>query len=91
MEQRNGALHPVGGAAVRLVRRSDGAERVLRTFSDGTYYEMGLPPGTYDVILEGEVPTRTFTIEPAGEPSIVEGLDLVLPGSTVHTSALERR
>ncbi len=86
MEMRGESVYPVPGAAVRLVRREDGAEHVLRTFSDGTFYQMGLPPGTYDIFLD-ERPgadlrlaplSHTVTIQQAADGEIVEGLDFVL-------------
>lgn len=82
---------PVAGATVRVVRRDDGDVRLLRTYSDGTYYEMGLPPGTYDVMAEDGVgsklipASRTVTIEPVLEGKVIGGLDFVIEGDTADS------
>lgn len=86
MEMRGESLYPVAGVAVRLVRREDRTERVLQTFSDGTFYDMGLPPGTYDILLDDQTSpgllvapsSHTVSIKPALNGEFVDGLDFVL-------------
>ncbi len=43
-----------GVNGVRLIIRNteNGKEYTVRTFSDGTYYKMGLPPATYNVSID---------------------------------------
>lgn len=86
MELRGDGTFPVPGVSVRLVRREDGIERILQTYSDGTFYDMGLPPGTYDIVLGDRSrpdllvtpSSHTITIKPTVDGEFVEGLDFVL-------------
>jgi hypothetical protein len=46
-----GALQGVAGVELILTSRETGAARTVTTFSDGTFYTLGIVPGTYDVAV----------------------------------------
>lgn len=87
-QMEDGAKKGLGGANF-IIRSIDGDFEVKeRTFSDGGFYVIDLPPGTYNLLLdpllasflgiEGEPPQTTFTIEAKDGGDFVEGIEIVL-------------
>ena len=75
----------VGGLRVVMRDAATGARREATTFSDGTFYLLGLPPGTYDLGIEesllAELRARAETVRfdvGRGGGQRIEGLTLVL-------------
>ena len=52
--ERNGRLEPVGGIRVILKQVDGDFEATLRTFSDGGFYQMEIPPGKYVVTVDSD-------------------------------------
>ena len=79
---------PVAGLKVHLKAVDADLQVDLPTFSDGTFYHMGLPPGQYLVQVDStqlailgvssHPATRTFTVHETPAGDLVEGLDFVL-------------
>ena len=82
---------PVAGLKLRLHGLDAELGLDLPTFSDGTFYHMGLPPGRYVVQVDStqlailgvvaRPATRTFTVRETPTGDLVEGLDFVLVAS----------
>lgn len=83
----------VPGLRVHLREVDGGAAFTAPTFSDGVFYQLGLPPGTYTAEIdstqlrrlrvEAQPASRTFTVRATADGDIVEGLDFILvPAST---------
>ncbi len=86
--QMGGELHGLGGARV-LLRQVDGEyEETMRTFSDGSYYAMGIPPGHYESWVDttqqvflnarSEPPVRRFEVQALADGDFLEDLDFIL-------------
>ena len=45
-------LVPVGGLRIHLQGQDGEYEQVLRTFADGSYYAMEIPPGRYEATID---------------------------------------
>ena len=75
-----------GGIVVVLRNRESGEQRTLTTFSDGSFYAIGIRPGTWDLsidpdclrVLHASATPRTFTMEADPEGRTVSGLNVVL-------------
>jgi len=75
---------------ILLVELGSGTRTIVESFSDGSFYRMGLPPGRYEATVEAAVLDRLglgvrpirFELRPsrsAGEPGpTVSGLRLLL-------------
>jgi len=83
-----GAYLPISGLRIH-VRSADGLyESTLRTFSDGSYYSMEIPPGDYEAWVDesqleflgvNSTPIKlSFTVTASAEGDFVEGLDFIL-------------
>ncbi len=78
----------VNGIRLTIRNADNGQEHSIRTFSDGTYYHMGLPPGTYIVTIDSTQLTgsdlipkpgaHVVTIEASRYGDYVEGLNFEL-------------
>jgi hypothetical protein len=85
---KGGEFLPVAGLKIHLKMEADGYESVLRTFGDGTFYSMEVPPGSYEIwIDEAQLeflgvtssPEKLFfTIETSEDGSYVENLNFLL-------------
>ncbi len=84
----DGAFIPISGLRVH-VRSDDGSyEATLRTFSDGSYYSMEIPPGSYELWVDDSQleflgmiskPEKLyFTVNASSEGDFVEGLNFIL-------------
>jgi hypothetical protein len=88
-----GDPQPPGGLTLRLRHLRTGASRPIPLFSDGSFYEIGVPPGDYELI--GTVPGESGATETAlarltvprqgsagqdsgSEPVVLSGLSFVL-------------
>jgi len=76
--------HPVVlGGVTLLLTEPNGSTRLLRTFSDGGFYAMGLRPGSYVITLDGpaaarwSAPPLEFTVPPIPGGAIVDGLEVI--------------
>jgi len=77
---------PVGGASVVIVERVHGTKLVTTTFSDGTFYVLGVKPGDYQVMVSDGTQRKlkltadpipfTVKIDPNGDS--ISGLNLLL-------------
>jgi hypothetical protein len=63
--QRGAAAEPVAGVPLVLVERSTGHRRTLSTFSDGTFYSMGITPGEWEISV---APATLQLLDAASEP-----------------------
>lgn len=83
-----GTLYPISGLRV-YIKQTDGPfEATLRTFSDGSYYSMEVPPGEYEAWIDEtqleflgahSTPERlTFEVNSNLDGDFVEGLDFIL-------------
>ncbi|MGH7476824.1 MAG: hypothetical protein ACRELD_11080 [Longimicrobiales bacterium] len=79
---------PVGGLRIRIRNLSGGSDETASTFSDGSYYYMGLPPGDYEAVIDsGQLAllelaatprAQRFSVSVTEYGDFVEGLDFVL-------------
>lgn len=84
------ALQPLSGVRVRLRSLDGRADVTVPTFSDGSYYHMGLPPGRYEAsvdpgqlaILSAVAAPVSFEVDATAEGDFVEGIDIVLEPGT---------
>jgi hypothetical protein len=75
-----------GGIVVVLRNRESGEQRALTTFSDGSFYAIGIRPGTWELavdpdclrVLHARAAPRTFTMAADPEGRTVSDLNLVL-------------
>ncbi len=84
----------MGGITLRLKHKASGEQRILTTFSDGSFYGIGIRPGDWELtvdrkcleILKAAAEPLTFTILPSEEGSAVEGLEVQLYWATAAPS-----
>jgi hypothetical protein len=80
------ASGPVSGVAIVLKHKESGEQRVLTTFSDGSFYAMGVRPGEWEMrvdskcqsLLKASAEPVAFRVLPSAEGTTVSGLELVL-------------
>lgn len=89
--QREGVMQPQGGVRLLLTGLDRDISETIRTFTDGGYYAMDLPPGRYTIEVD---PAQLeflsshqqggplhFEIQALSEGDFVENLDIyILPG-----------
>lgn len=76
----------MGGITLRLRHKASGEQRLLTTFSDGSFYGIGVRPGDWELtvdpksleILKAAAEALRFTILPSEEGSAVENLEIQL-------------
>lgn len=83
-----GQFVPISGLRIHLANEDRSYESTLRTFADGSYYSMEVPPGTYECWVDesqleflsmNSVPERLiFTVSPSSDGDFVEGLNFIL-------------
>ncbi|HMA38428.1 MAG TPA: hypothetical protein VKP10_00025 [Gemmatimonadales bacterium] len=83
-----GTREPLGGVGLVLTDRRAGTSRRFASFSDGSFYLMGVKAGDYELAVDGtaagmaesglSATALRFTIEPEAAASGHSGLDLVL-------------
>ncbi len=82
------ALIPISGLRLHL-RNEDGSyEATLRTFADGSFYSMEIPPGDYEIWIDetqleflqmNSVPGKLeFSVEASSDGDFIEELDFIL-------------
>ena len=84
----------MGGITLRLKHKASGEQRILTTFSDGSFYGIGIRPGDWELtvdpkcleVLKAAAEPLTFTILPNEEGSAVEGLEVQLYWATAAPS-----
>jgi hypothetical protein len=79
---------PVPGLNITFRKRDGGYEKTTTTFGDGTFYQMGLPPGAYTVALDSNQLTmlkvnpspekRFFTVRITADGDMIDNLDFTL-------------
>lgn len=89
MTRRIDAEHrPVAGLKLHLRGTDSDLAMDLTTFSDGSFYQMGLAPGRYRIEVDStqlailgviaHPAARSFTVQETPSGDIVEGLDFIL-------------
>jgi len=71
---------------VVLKHKASGEQRVLTTFSDGSFYAIGVRPGDWELtvdrkcldVLKASAEPLRFTLAPSVEGTTVSGLEVVL-------------
>ena len=81
-------LVSISGLRIHLKSDDDSYETVLRTFIDGSFYSMEIPPGDYEAWVDDaqleflqmvSVPERlTFTVRANPDGDYIEGLNFIL-------------
>jgi hypothetical protein len=84
----DGTLLPISGLRIHVKAIGGTYESTLRTFSDGSYYSMEIPPGDYEAWVDESqleflgvrsVPEKnSFSVTTTAEGDFVEGLDFIL-------------
>lgn len=85
---KGGILSPVAGLKIHVRSLDSDFETIIRTFGDGTFYAMEIPPGKYEAWIDQNqlVFLRTvssperqyFSVQPMAEGDYIEGLDFIL-------------
>lgn len=76
----------LAGISVVLKHKASGEQRVLTTFSDGSFYAIGVRPGDWELtvdrkcleVLKASAEPLKFTLTPSVEGTTVSGLEVVL-------------
>ncbi|HEY7029351.1 MAG TPA: hypothetical protein VH438_17180 [Gemmatimonadales bacterium] len=76
----------MGGITLRFKHKASGEQRILTTFSDGTFYGIGFRPGDWELtvdpkcleVLKAAAEPLAFTLLPSEEGSTAEGLEVQL-------------
>lgn len=84
----------VGGVRVLLRNRETGGVYTVLTFTDGSFYAMGIRPGAYEVLADAEslaaigatATSATFVLRPDREGDAVSDLTISLTPSTGNRS-----
>ena len=84
----DGQQIPISGLRIHLKSDDGSHEATLRTFADGSYYSMEVPPGDYELWVDEaqleflgmiSVPERLyFTVEAKADGDFIEGLNFLL-------------
>ena len=84
----DGVLYPISGLRVHVKQIDGPFEATLRTFSDGSYYSMEVPPGDYEAWVDesqleflgaqSKPEKLSFTVRSSLEGDFVEALDFIL-------------
>jgi hypothetical protein len=69
---RDGTGEALAGVSLVLVERESGRRKTMATFSDGTFYALGITPGTWELrvapatlkLLDADADPVEFTVEP---------------------------
>ena len=85
---KQGEFVPISGLRIHIVNDKTGKDITIRTFGDGAFYSMEIPPGTYEAYVDNSQleflgmissPEKLyFTIESNVDGDYVEGLDFLL-------------
>lgn len=88
LRQRGDDQQGLGGVRVQLRQIDGDHSETMRTFSDGSYYAMEIPPGHYKawvdttqqdfLNVDSDPAVRRFELQPLAEGDFLEGLDFVL-------------
>ncbi len=96
VKMNNGNENPQSGLRVYLDSKEDTTyTKEMRTFSDGTFYAYEIPPGDYELYIDGKQlefldvnskpDTMDVEVEALAEGDFVEGLNFILkPKSTLE-------
>jgi hypothetical protein len=76
----------MGGVSLRLKHKASGEQRILTTFSDGTFYGIGFRPGDWELtvdpkcleVLKAAAEPLRFTMLSSEEGDAAEGLEVQL-------------
>ncbi|NQT62799.1 MAG: hypothetical protein HQ556_07575 [Candidatus Marinimicrobia bacterium] len=81
-------LLPISGLRIHVKGIGDTYESTLRTFADGSYYSMEIPPGDYEAWVDesqleflgvsSEPGKIEFTVTASADGDFIEGLDFIL-------------
>ena len=83
-----GKRYPVAGLKLHVKEIDGDFEQTVRTFADGSFYSMDIPPGHYEITVDesqllflnaiARPASRTFTLQQDAEGDYIEGLYFVL-------------
>jgi len=84
--QTSTGTQPLAGAVVLLLEQRSGRRREVTTFTDGSFYVLGLPPGEWEVTIDPALLDRLgqradplrFTIKQLLEGQSVSGVNLLI-------------
>ena len=84
---------PTPGLDIHVASSDGRIQKSVRVFSDGTFYLMGIPPGSYVAWVDSmqmqilkavsEPPLREFTIHATGDGDYVSGMEFLLKRTAV--------
>ncbi|MCF7808795.1 MAG: carboxypeptidase-like regulatory domain-containing protein [Candidatus Marinimicrobia bacterium] len=87
-KRKDGELVPLSGLRIHIRAIDGNFEKTVRTFGDGSFYSMEVPPGRYELSVDDaqlvflravSIPAvQSFSIQPSAEGDYVEGLDFIL-------------
>jgi len=87
IDRGNGKV-PLGGLRILLEGKTDDFQMVLKTFSDGSYYAMAIPPGNYDLSIDesqlqflnaASIPQKiNIKVQAKKDGDLIEGLEFIL-------------
>lgn len=79
---------PLSGLKIHMKIEDEDTETILRTFSDGSFYSMEVPPGDYELWVDetqleflgmNALPEKLFfTVESSAEGDFIENLNFIL-------------
>ncbi len=88
LRQQRGEDHGLGGVRVRIRQLDGDFDKTVRTFSDGSYYTMEIPPGRYESWVDStqldfldvysDPAIMRYEVEATAEGDILEDMNFVL-------------
>ncbi len=88
IRNEDGSQQEMGGVRLLLTNRDNKKNKQIRTFSDGSFYDMHLMPGRYALEVdpsvlefigtESEPVKRRFTVRALNDGHFIDGLDFLL-------------
>ncbi len=93
---REGQKYGLGSVRLKVKRAGDETEKTIRTFSNGGFYIMDLPPGHYTIFVDQsqldllnlhQTKPAGFEIKARSEGEYIEGLEIILEQPTTGNGA----
>ncbi|MDI6401908.1 hypothetical protein QLX67_07875, partial [Balneolaceae bacterium ANBcel3] len=99
MQQRAGTVQGLGGVRVMLRQMDGDHEETIRTFSDGSYYAMEIPPGYYEAWVDStqqnflgmvsDPAVRRFEVRALAEGDFLEDMNFTLVSPRIEEAEPE--